>query len=399
MGAIHGSLDSVADGCARGWAQDVGEPQTPQQVRIVVDGVEVATGIAGAFRQDLADAGVGSGHAAFSIELPRQLRDAAPHVVEAYVGSTVLACSPQTLIWHPPFTAQDFDERAPWSDGLKGAVEIVRRLAKNQITPEQAALLAQWWEDGVVVLPGAISHALIDRLLDDVDRAWRDRPSVQVNVVGLGERAFHEIGERSKLPSTTYRIMNFQDFSNAAVDIMLHPRLTEFLQLIFEARPVAMQSLLFENGSEQRGHMDFAYVHTRNPSYLAAWVACEDVSPDAGPLFYYLASHRAVPKFDFGDGNILSFGLGPHNTAFEDHLEKASVELGLERRVYCPRKGDVLLWHSALVHGGSARKNSDLTRRSFVVHYSTEAAYPEDSRAPHRAPNVVERNGGVYYAR
>jgi ectoine hydroxylase-related dioxygenase (phytanoyl-CoA dioxygenase family) len=177
--------------------------------------------------------------------------------------------------------------------------------------------------------------------------------------------------------------MNFQDVSDAAVEIILHPRLIGFLRLIFNARPVAMQTLVFEYGSEQRGHMDFAYVHTRNPASLAAaWVACEDVTPDAGPLFYYLASHRLIPKYDFGDGNLLAFGVGPHNKAFEDYLEHTAVRLGLERREYRPRKGDVLFWHSALLHGGSARSNPHRTRRSIVAHYSTEGAYPEDSRNP-----------------
>jgi len=251
----------------------------------------------------------------------------------------------------------------------------------------------------VLILRSAIEHSLIDQLWADVERAWRERVRVRVNVVGLGERELAEIGDRSGLPSTTYRIMNFQDFSEAAARILLHPRLTAFLRLIFDARPVGMQTLMFEYGSEQRGHMDFAYVHTRNPAYLAAaWVACEDVTPDSGPLFYYLESHRRIPKHDFGDGNILAFGAGEHTTAFEDYLEHEATRLGLERLEYCPRKGDVLLWHSALVHGGSRRLDPSKTRRSFVAHYSTEEAYPEDSRTPGELPNVIENNGGVYYA-
>lgn len=402
MAVVVGSLDAVDDGWARGWAQQPGDSLRPQRIEVWVDDELAAEGVADAFRADLLQAGIGDGRVAFEIPLPSRLRDGQPHRVEAREGTSavVLAGSPRTMVWQPPFTARDFDARAPWIDHANYAEEIDRRLSAGSLDPSEAELLSRWHEEGVVVLPAAVDAALIDRLWSDVDRAWRERPSVRINVLGAGERDLAEVGERDALPSTTYRIMNFHDVSAAAVEIVLQPKLVRFLSLIFDARPVGMQTLVFEYGSEQRGHMDFAYVHTRNPACLAAaWVACEDVSPDAGPLFYYVASHRLIPKYDFGDGNVLAFGAGSHTTAFEDYLEDSAVRLGLERRVYCPRKGDVLVWHSALVHGGSPRLNPHQTRRSLVAHYSTEAAYPEDSRRPGRPPTVIERNGGVYYSR
>lgn len=398
---MHGSLDAVGDGLARGWAQDLNDPLTPQVIEVFADDELAVEGVANGFREDLLEAGVGDGRAAFEIALPQRLRDGQPHKIETRAGGTAaLAGSPRIMVWQPPFTAGDFDARAPWIDHTESAKDIERRLAEGSILPSDAALLSQWREDGVVILPGAIDPSLIDRLCQDIDRAWHERPPVRINVLGLGEREMGEVGDRSDLPSTTYRLMNFHDFSDAALEIILLPKLVRFLHLIFNARPVAMQTLLFENGSEQRGHMDFAYVHTKNPAYLAAaWVACEDVCADSGPLFYYMASHRLIPKYDFGDGNLLAFGAGPHTTAFEDYLEETAVKLGLERRVYHPRKGDVLLWHSALLHGGSPRTNPDRTRRSLVAHYSIEEAYPEDSRNPGKPPHIIERNGGVYYAR
>ena len=42
--------------------------------------------------------------------------------------------------------------------------------------------------------------------------------------------------------------------------------------------------------------------------------------------------------------------------------------MGLERRAFRPRKGDVLLWSADLAHGGSPVKRN-VTRRSIVTHY------------------------------
>jgi len=42
---------------------------------------------------------------------------------------------------------------------------------------------------------------------------------------------------------------------------------------------------------------------------------------------------------------------------------------GIEPRPFLPKKGQALIWHSGLVHGGSPVKDPSKTRNSFVVHY------------------------------
>jgi ectoine hydroxylase-related dioxygenase (phytanoyl-CoA dioxygenase family) len=37
-------------------------------------------------------------------------------------------------------------------------------------------------------------------------------------------------------------------------------------------------------------------------------------------------------------------------------------------------KGDVLIWHANLIHGGSPRKNMQLSRRAMVCHYFVKGA-------------------------
>ena len=54
---------------AEGWAFQSARPTTDLTVRVLVDGLLVTTGVASEFRQDLLDAGIGDGTAAFSIDI------------------------------------------------------------------------------------------------------------------------------------------------------------------------------------------------------------------------------------------------------------------------------------------------------------------------------------------
>ena len=40
-----------------------------------------------------------------------------------------------------------------------------------------------------------------------------------------------------------------------------------------------------------------------------------------------------------------------------------------EKEVFLPKKGDVIIWHANLIHGGAPVTDPSLTRKSMVVHY------------------------------
>ena len=44
-------------------------------------------------------------------------------------------------------------------------------------------------------------------------------------------------------------------------------------------------------------------------------------------------------------------------------------------RHFHAKKGDVLIWHANLIHGGSARKNLELSRRALVCHFFVNGAF------------------------
>jgi ectoine hydroxylase-related dioxygenase (phytanoyl-CoA dioxygenase family) len=159
------------------------------------------------------------------------------------------------------------------------------------------------------------------------------------------------------------------------------------LSFLLGRRVVPFQSLNFTEGSEQRAHSDSIHMTTEPPGYLiATWIALEDIAADSGPLFYYPGSHRLpwIMTPDYDSGNTAYTIGSDSNRHYEDRIEQLIREHGLEKKLFLPKRGDVLIWHANLLHGGSPIARAGATRRSMVCHYYAENAlcYHEMSQRP-----------------
>jgi ectoine hydroxylase-related dioxygenase (phytanoyl-CoA dioxygenase family) len=182
--------------------------------------------------------------------------------------------------------------------------------------------------------------------------------------------------ERDRRPG--YRIAEMHSHSAAARHFYLHPRLHRIASMILGEQAVAMQSIYFEYGSAQGLHRDPVFVQTAAAGHLlAAWIAVEDIHPDAGPLIYIPGSHT-LPPFEYAPGEYrfdsTRFGEAELNRE-QEWLSRQLSERGLSPAVFTARKGEVLFWHAGLYHGGDAIRAPKRTRRSYVVHYSTRRTH------------------------
>jgi ectoine hydroxylase len=166
-----------------------------------------------------------------------------------------------------------------------------------------------------------------------------------------------------------------------------NPQLLELLSFLLGKTVIPFQSLNFTLGSEQRAHSDSIHMTTEPPGYLiATWIALEDCTPDNGPLVYYPGSHRLpfIGTSDYDSGNTW-FTIGEHsNRRYEDKVAQIILERKLEKQPFLGKRGDVLIWHANLLHGGSPIKTPGATRRSMVCHYFAEGVicYHEMSQRP-----------------
>jgi len=57
---------------------------------------------------------------------------------------------------------------------------------------------------------------------------------------------------------------------------------------------------------------------------------------------------------------------------YENKIEEKVKTFGLTPKYGTIKKGDIIIWHANLLHGGSKRNDINLTRKSIVIHYFFE---------------------------
>ena len=80
--SLIGAVDALKDGVLYGWALGDSENRGSARVKVIVDGQQVAEGVADCFRQDLLDAGIGMGDMSACELLPDRIFDRHLFLVE-----------------------------------------------------------------------------------------------------------------------------------------------------------------------------------------------------------------------------------------------------------------------------------------------------------------------------
>ena len=145
-----------------------------------------------------------------------------------------------------------------------------------------------------------------------------------------------------------------------------------------EREPKPLQTIAAHKGSQQGLHSDSIHMTTYPLGYLtAAWIAFEDIDPASGPLVYYPGSHRLPYVFskDVGitEEDFKTKGYGPYRDRYEPYIRSLTEKL--EPHYFHAKKGDVLIWHANLIHGGAARRDMALSRKSVVCHFFVKSAF------------------------
>ncbi len=268
-----------------------------------------------------------------------------------------------------------------WIDGEDVHRRLDERRLRGELDDETAAGLAHFADHGYLVFSLDVEPELFEQLKADVDGCWLNKPAdLAYAYDGPARRMSYADAERERRSRS--RIHDLHSHSQAALALYLNRQIFDWIELIAGTDAVAIQSLAFEYGSRQTLHRDAVVVPTGAPGHLiAAWIALEDISPDCGPLVYVPGSHR-LPCFETAPGEYEfdARRMGPETVekglAWEAKQEHRH---GLEPRLFTAARGQVLLWHAALRHGGSEVVDENLTRRSFVVHYSTRSTYDRRS--------------------
>jgi len=277
----------------------------------------------------------------------------------------------------------------PWLDRSDAPRQIDARLRRGEIDAEQAAACQKWHDDGYLILRNVIDERCIERVLNDFEHFYATQ-----TIIGGHRRPPQRDAEGHFIAT-----INVHMQSQAVLEILLNPALIHWLNLLMGREMYGCQTINFFTGSRRALHQDHVHMTTKPFGYLAAaWVALEDIHPDSGPLAY-------VPKsqwLPFIDSKTIHTSTKPgedpnatHDRLVRTNFEKAKLDV----HTFGAKKGDVLLWHCNLVHGGAPVVNSRLSRLSMACHYAAVGVeYYHEWSGVQRDPqaDLLEHNGLKY---
>jgi ectoine hydroxylase-related dioxygenase (phytanoyl-CoA dioxygenase family) len=265
---------------------------------------------------------------------------------------------------------------ALWTDRPDWTNHLLALAATGHINQADADQLAHFADHGWLLMEGAIEPDLVDALVTDI-RDLHRHPGYFATTDFRHSRSHKLNGNQPDgLESLFDLYVNLQSSRR----VCIHPRITRFLSLVFQARVLAFQQLLFQVTNGHQWHQDTAYVVVDTPTFLAAtWIALQDIEDGSGELAYYDRSHR-LPHYIFSNDSKHSDGDTPD---YSRQLEVACQTSQLAHHRLLAKKGDVFFWTADLVHRSHPLVlPPDTPRLSCVTHYCPATSMPHWFREP-----------------
>ncbi len=240
-------------------------------------------------------------------------------------------------------------------------------------------------ETGLIRIPGAIPPELCAAAIREHDQFERFR-----------ERRHCLIRDPA---GRNYRLANFHLKSPSLLQIGLAAAFHRHATAFFRRPSTLYTSLCYKHGSQQDAHIDTPFFWTRPFNlFCGLWVALEDVAPTAGPLFYYPGSHRL---FNSEDKLRQLYARAGNDVQSMFRLMTAEVASTCERVPLILQRGDAVMWHPGVLHGGARATDPQATRYSIVFHLAPLGVNVRQSTFPHAFPDlptygIVGREGRYY---
>ncbi|MEX1196735.1 MAG: phytanoyl-CoA dioxygenase family protein [Pseudohongiellaceae bacterium] len=207
--------------------------------------------------------------------------------------------------------------------------------------------VTQFHEKGYVVVDFGLDHEALDRIVATLDPQYDP-----------------EFQQDRRRPA---RIQDAWKDVSEVRDLAVRTNILDALEELYGRRPLPFQTLNFPVGTAQGPHSDTIHFNSIPAGYMAGvWTALQDIDESCGPLVYYPGSHK-LPVMSMQD---LGLETGPeHYPEYEKAILDIIDREGLEPEYGTIRKGESLIWHSNLLHGGAPRRDPLSTRHSQVTHY------------------------------
>jgi ectoine hydroxylase-related dioxygenase (phytanoyl-CoA dioxygenase family) len=253
----------------------------------------------------------------------------------------------------------------PWLDLPDAHARVDARLREGDITEQEASWCRKWIDDGYLILEGFFT----DQLLDATWAAYENAIAT-----GIITPPKEPLFEGDTLPGRTLN-PHFQ--SDEIRKMLFDKKMSELVSLLLGVKAAPFQTIMGHKSSEQLQHSDSIHMSTYPTGYLAAnWIAFEDIHADSGPLVFHPRSHKLPYLMSQEIGLPFGSGYAAYSTIYEPTIQQVIADHSLEAHYFLPKKGDVLLWHANLLHGGSKlRDPAQASRKALVCHFFAEGCF------------------------
>jgi phytanoyl-CoA hydroxylase len=258
-----------------------------------------------------------------------------------------------------------------WVDRRDAHDVLEGKRSWGEVSDADVDVLSKYIDDGYVVFPKATDESLIDEYLNLFEAAWDAPP----NTIWMHWNRQVICIDREHYDDVT-KVSDVHSFFAKAGELVYPPPVLRFLTQIYERPPVVFQTMTMRKGSQEKLHIDTGPLTLTEPMSMAAsWVALEDVQPESGEFQFIPGSHRLPELLHYGTDKAHNGDNREYKTMLRTTL-LMSEAWGLRTETFRAEKGDVLIWHADLMHGGAPIRDHSRTRKSLVAHFMPLGVMP-----------------------
>jgi phytanoyl-CoA hydroxylase len=219
---------------------------------------------------------------------------------------------------------------------------------------------------GYLHVPGLVPIEPIDALADEYNNALKSCEKAL-----LRQNSRYEPNQFDSAGAVLNPLLNahrshlenpeLKNLSERMLDVICNRRLHAALaSLTPYPQHCVMQTMIFEQAITS-AHQDWTYLDTLPAGHLtAAWIALEDIAPDAARFFVVPGSQNF--RHFFSEEAV-------KNASYIQEMEEIYHERFEASQIVPPmKKGDVVFWNSRLIHGSIPGTNPLRTRLSLAIH-------------------------------
>lgn len=243
------------------------------------------------------------------------------------------------------------------------------------LTDEQ---VGSFHEKGYLIADFGLDHAMLDAIVAKVHPHF--------------DEEFH------KNPALPARVQDAWKIIDEVRCLATNAAVCGALEQLMERKALPFQTLNFPIGTRQSPHSDTIHFNTQPSGFMAGvWVALQDINMDNGPLIYYPGSHK-LPIYSMQD---LGLDVGyQYYSQYEECMKRVVADNQLQPEYGIIRKGEALIWHANLLHGGAPQNDLSQSRHSQVTHYFFEGCkyytpmHSTDGKLSYRYPEWIPAQAG-----